>query len=192
METKELIMQCANSLFYTKGYDAVGVQEIVDKAGITKPTLYYYFGSKAGLLKTLLEVKFGAFRESLRHLAEPELRIEEVLYQFAKDCWSFFGREREFYLLFMALFYSARENEAYRAVKPYVTEFYEFAVSIFDRAADQLGNMHGRQRQFAISFIGMINHYMILKLETEGVAQAEICDEELRAVVHQFMYGIFS
>ena len=32
--------------FYMKGYDAVGVQEIVDTAGITKPTLYYYFEVK--------------------------------------------------------------------------------------------------------------------------------------------------
>ena len=46
MENREMIMRCAKTLFYAKGYDAVGVQEIVDKAGVTKPTLYYYFGSK--------------------------------------------------------------------------------------------------------------------------------------------------
>ena len=40
VENRELIMQCAKTLFYSKGYDAVGVQEIVDRAGITKPTLY--------------------------------------------------------------------------------------------------------------------------------------------------------
>ena len=34
------------SCFMPRGYDAVGVQEIAQKAGITKPTLYYYFGSK--------------------------------------------------------------------------------------------------------------------------------------------------
>ena len=54
MENRMRIMECAKKLFYAKGYDAVGVQEIVDRAGITKPTLYYYFGSKLGLLKTLL------------------------------------------------------------------------------------------------------------------------------------------
>ena len=58
MENREMIMRCAKTLFYAKGYDAVGVQEIVDKAGVTKPTLYYYFGSKLGLLKTLIEETF--------------------------------------------------------------------------------------------------------------------------------------
>ena len=43
MDNRELIVQSALELFYARGYDAVGVQEIVDKAGISKPTLYYYF-----------------------------------------------------------------------------------------------------------------------------------------------------
>lgn len=51
MDNKELILKSALDLFYAKGYDAVGVQEIVDKAGISKPTLYYYFGSKLGLCR---------------------------------------------------------------------------------------------------------------------------------------------
>ena len=58
MDNRERILQCALELFYAKGYDAVGVQEIAQKAGITKPTLYYYFGSKYGLLETLLTKHF--------------------------------------------------------------------------------------------------------------------------------------
>ena len=116
MENRELIMQCAKALFYSKGYDAVGVQEIVDRAGITKPTLYYYFGSKLGLLKTLIEVEFKDFRKLLHEAADMDNRIEEVLYRLARNYCSFFENDREFYMLFMALFYSARENEAYLAV----------------------------------------------------------------------------
>ena len=48
MDNKEVLLQVALDLFHAKGYDAVGIQEIVDKAGVTKPTLYYYFGSKKG------------------------------------------------------------------------------------------------------------------------------------------------
>ena len=53
MDNREAILSEALHLFYVRGYDAVGVQEIVDAAGVTKPTLYYYFGSKKGLLETL-------------------------------------------------------------------------------------------------------------------------------------------
>lgn len=165
MENREMIMRCAKTLFYAKGYDAVGVQEIVDKAGVTKPTLYYYFGSKLGLLKTLIEETFQEFRIILHEAADMEQRIEETLYQVAHRYCMFFESDREFYMLFMALFYSARENEAYQAVKPYVAEFYDMIVDVFGRAADQLGNMNGRQRQFAIGFIGTINHYRFFSLK---------------------------
>ncbi len=192
MENREMIMQCAKTLFYAKGYDAVGVQEIVDKAGVTKPTLYYYFGSKLGLLKTLIEETFQEFRMILHEAADMEQRIEETLYQVAYRYCMFFESDREFYMLFMALFYSARENEAYQAVKPYVAEFYDMIVDVFGRAADQLGNMNGRQRQFAIGFIGTINHYLILRFEEGEENGGKIQEEEIDAVVRQFMYGIFS
>ena len=192
MENREMIMQCAKTLFYAKGYDAVGVQEIVDKAGVTKPTLYYYFGSKLGLLKTLIEETFQEFRMILHEAADMEQRIEETLYQVAYRYCMFFESDREFYMLFMALFYSARENEAYQAVKPYVAEFYDMIVDVFGRAADQLGNMNGRQRQFAIGFIGTINHYLILRFEEGEENGGKIQEDEIDAVVRQFMYGIFS
>ena len=49
MDNRQLIMEKALELFCARGYDAVGVQEIAEQSGITKPTLYYYFGSKQGL-----------------------------------------------------------------------------------------------------------------------------------------------
>lgn len=68
MDNREKILRCALELFYHKGYDAVGIQEICQSAGITKPTLYHYFGSKYGLLEVLLEhelsrVSFQIVRE---------------------------------------------------------------------------------------------------------------------------------
>jgi AcrR family transcriptional regulator len=44
-------------LFPERGYDGVGIQEIVDKSGITKLILHRYFGSKFGSLKILLSEK---------------------------------------------------------------------------------------------------------------------------------------
>ena len=38
MDNRSNLLQCAKELFYAKGYDAVGVQEIVDRAGLTKPS----------------------------------------------------------------------------------------------------------------------------------------------------------
>ena len=45
-----------------KGYDATAVREICEAAGITKPTLYHFFGSKDGVLEALVQSGFGRFR----------------------------------------------------------------------------------------------------------------------------------
>ena len=42
-------------LFHARGYDAVGVAELVSALGIKPPSFYAAFGSKAGLLELALE-----------------------------------------------------------------------------------------------------------------------------------------
>ena len=65
MDNRSLILARALDLWAERGYDAVGVQEIVEAAGITKPTLYHYFGSKRGLLDALIEEKAAGLQEAL-------------------------------------------------------------------------------------------------------------------------------
>ena len=50
------IARVAARLFAAQGYDATSVREIVEAAGVTKPTLYYHFGSKEGLAQALVTV----------------------------------------------------------------------------------------------------------------------------------------
>ena len=45
-----------------KGYDATAVREICEAAGITKPTLYHFFGSKDGVLQALVHTGFQQYR----------------------------------------------------------------------------------------------------------------------------------
>ncbi|HOX22339.1 MAG TPA: TetR/AcrR family transcriptional regulator [Elusimicrobiales bacterium] len=56
--TRERILEKAAQLFAEKGVDRVSVDEIVKAAGVTNPTLYYYFKSK----HTLCEQVFAAER----------------------------------------------------------------------------------------------------------------------------------
>lgn len=65
MDNREKILNCALELFHARGYDAVGVQEIAETAGVTKPTLYYYFGNKRGLLEALLSREYAEFRSEV-------------------------------------------------------------------------------------------------------------------------------
>ncbi|PVM90853.1 TetR family transcriptional regulator [Caulobacter radicis] len=56
----EKIFETARDLFYREGIRAVGVDEIVSKAGVTKPSLYRSFKSKDDLVAAVLrEVEEG-------------------------------------------------------------------------------------------------------------------------------------
>lgn len=53
--TRRRILETAYELFYRRGYARVGVDQVAERAGLTKRTLYYHFRSKDALLAAVLE-----------------------------------------------------------------------------------------------------------------------------------------
>jgi len=53
--SKARIFREAVSLFSQKGYNGVSMRELSERTGLSKPTIYYHFGSKEGIYKTLME-----------------------------------------------------------------------------------------------------------------------------------------
>lgn len=191
MDNREKILQCALELFYARGYDAVGVQEIADKAGVTKPTMYYYFGSKYGLLEALVNEKLSNLNTAMHQAADYHGNVPGTLYRMASQLIDLANENRKMYVLMMALYYSAKENEAYRAIRPLITELYGIIVRFFEDATPQLGNIRGRQEQFAMGFLGILNQYILWMCEkTEEGCVVE--EEKKHSLVNQFMYGIFT
>lgn len=191
MDNRERILACALDLFYSKGYDAVGIQEICQAAGITKPTLYHYFGSKYGLLEMILKNGFDELFQTLEDRGGGD--VEAALYDFLSALTDYAGANYKAYLFLMSLYYSPRENETYRAVQPYIARIHGRAVQIFERASGKLGNMNGRQEQFAMGFLGLINHYLLM-LGDRQPPGGGICvpEETKRSLLHQFLHGIYS
>ncbi|SIO66706.1 transcriptional regulator, TetR family [Singulisphaera sp. GP187] len=64
------IAHVAAHLFATQGYDATSVRTIVEAAGVTKPTLYYHYGSKEGLAQALVIVPMSSLNQDLRTILE--------------------------------------------------------------------------------------------------------------------------
>lgn len=190
LDNRENILECALDLFYQKGYDAVGVQEIVTKAGITKPTLYYYFKSKYGLLEALLQEHCSHMITRLQEAATYQGDLIVTLENYAKGLFSIAEEDLRFYYLFLSLFYSARENDTYKAVMPYIKKQFSIIRGIFEEASGFLGNMNGRQEQFAIGFSGILNHYILLYYEKEHTTERLTDTHKIYMLVHQFMYGI--
>ncbi len=54
--TRRRILEAAYELFYRKGYNRVGIEEVATAASVTKRTLYQHFASKDDLLQLVLEM----------------------------------------------------------------------------------------------------------------------------------------
>ena len=76
---KERLEACALELFATRGYEATSVREIVGAAGVAKPTLYYYFGSKENLYKSLISGNFEGFMRDLAEVRKFQGTLREKL-----------------------------------------------------------------------------------------------------------------
>lgn len=86
------IARVAARLFATQGYDATSVRMIVEAAGITKPTLYYHFGSKEGLAQAVLTVPMLGLGRTLKAIidepgdpVEALIRVFEAKFAFSRE-----------------------------------------------------------------------------------------------------------
>jgi len=187
-DNRSKLISCALSLFVERGYDAVGVQEIVEAAGVTKPTLYHYFGSKLGLLEALAGERMEALLTKLRWASDYQHDLPKTLNEVAKVYFDFAGEQALLMRLNMALWLGPLHSEARKVTVGFNERQYALLEDLFKKAAQDHGNMKGRHQAYAVTFLGMLNNYINLSLN--GYTKL---DDKLRyQAVHQFMHGIYS
>ena len=54
-ERREQLVGVARSVFAEKGYEAATVEEIADRAGVSKPVVYEHFGGKEGMYAVIVD-----------------------------------------------------------------------------------------------------------------------------------------
>ncbi len=187
-DTRTRLLACALDLFAARGYDAVGVQEVAETAGVKKPTLYHYFGSKSGLLQILLNENFDELFSSLEQAMVYHPDIVTSLRAIAAEYFNFAQKHRKFYRLQLSMMFSPPESAEFRALLAINQKQHQLLEAFFLRAALDHGNMQGRHQAYAATFLGMLNTYISLSL----LGQAPMDLELAKNAVHQFMHGIFS
>lgn len=79
---RERLLVEALRLFTSRGFSATTVREIVEAAGVTKPVLYYYFGSKEGLYVEIMEGIGRVFEQRVNELQMLSGSVRERLVHF--------------------------------------------------------------------------------------------------------------
>lgn len=188
MDNRGRLLESALQLFASRGYDAIGVQEVCEAAGVTKPTLYHYFGNKRGLLAALVQERGAPLLAELSQAAAYAGDLPRSLQQIVATYFQFFAREPMLYRLLLASWLAIPENEAFQVVVAFNEEQHRLVEAMFAAATIDHGNMRDRQRTYAATFLGMINTYISMALQRYVTLNANV----QRQAVQQFSYGIYS
>src|SRR4051794_28792015 len=93
--TRLRILQVALKRFAHAGYAGVSVQDIVDDAKVTKPTLYYYFGSKAGLFKALVDQAHDERFKLMQEAAARTNNFPDQLVEILSNLFEFLTKNKD-------------------------------------------------------------------------------------------------
>ena len=193
--SREAILKCALELFSQKGYEAVSPNEIAEKAGITKPTLYYFFGSKEGLFDEILKTNYAKLdslmEECCKYVPNVEryhedvypvlMRIVNAVFGFAKD-------NPEFYLMSLAMGFSPPSSKTAAVSEKYAENHRSLLERAFRDISAAHGNLKGKERIGASCFLAVTNARIGFWFRGHGRLDAKTA----HSVVAGFMHGIFS
>src|ERR1700677_3081855 len=78
-DPRQRLLDAGLKQFADRGYAGTSVHDIAEDAKVTKPTLYYYFDSKAGLFQALVDQAMDERLRLMRQAAPPEKETVDQL-----------------------------------------------------------------------------------------------------------------
>jgi AcrR family transcriptional regulator len=187
-DTRQQILRAALKRFAAQGYAGTSVQEIVDAARVTKPTLYYHFQNKADLYRALVD---WAFEERYRLLQEAVERGGGLARQLTEICASLFAfirKNRELMRLAFATAFAARGEVPTEAqcCKRGLRNF-EHIHALIKQAVTggELTRKFGTE-ELAMSFVGIVNFYVMAFLIG---ARPSLSARDAERIVEFFLAG---
>jgi AcrR family transcriptional regulator len=80
VSARERLLAAADELFYENGINTVGIDRVIERAGVAKASLYDCFGSKDELVRSYLQVRSEARRARINErLSQYDTPVEKIL-----------------------------------------------------------------------------------------------------------------
>ena len=189
------MLKSALTLFSLRGYEAVSPNDVCELTGVQKPTLYYFFGSKEGLLDELLRELYAKLDTVVAEACvyRPDPRnyhndVKPVLIRVAEAFFRFAVENKEFYLLLMALGFAPPQSVSAIVSGKYHKRHYDILIGMFYEISAVHPNIKEREAAYAVRFIALINAQIALWYRDF----TELTAAEAENIVHGFLHGIYN
>ena len=137
-ETRNHILKAAQRLFSTNGYDATGVAEICQAAGVSKGAFYHQFPSKQAVFLKLLENWLEILDGGLKVISQGTQDVPHILLQMSEILTEVLQTADGQLPMFLEYWLQASRDEAIwkATIAPY-RHYQEFFTALVQRGVDE-------------------------------------------------------
>ena len=150
-ERRDQLLATASEVFVDRGYHATGMDEIADRAGVSKPVLYQHFSSKLDLYLAVLgqhgDILVAGVRQALRTTTDNRQRLRAAVQAF----FDFIEHDSQGYRLIFENDYVSEQQ-----VADQVNVALEACTdAVFDLISQDSGLDPHRARMIAVGLVGI-------------------------------------
>lgn len=163
-DPRQRLLDAGLKHFANRGYAGTSVQDITEEAKVTKPTLYYYFGSKAGLFQALVDQAMEERLRLMREAAPPGKKTIDQLTDMIVAVTAFARRQPDLLrLCFSIAFAAPGEMPSDFKKSPKMHESYMFTREIIQTGlARGVLNASFSADELTQSYFQLVQHSVVL------------------------------
>jgi TetR/AcrR family transcriptional regulator len=186
-QLREKLMEAALMLFTQRGYSATTVRELVEAAGVTKPVLYYYFGSKEGLFLELMRTHFGRLEAVVDVYRKGEGSIRKRLTAMLDKGFAYVRQDLDFIRLMHAVYYGPPGEAPYFDFDAYHQRYHDLIARFLEEGIEKGEFRSGNAGDMAWIILGTVE----IAIEDQICCQPSRIDRDtLKRLLHLVFDGL--
>jgi len=150
------IVKAAEQVFFTRGFEKSTMDDIAERAELSKGTLYLYFKSKEELLFLIQFRTFDSLCDQLKEIIASETDPQSCLHRMIRMHFDYFIRNMSD-LKICSREIESLEGAFYKKVATKRKEYFDLTQSIFEKMTDQCGASSADSRLAALYLFGTLN-----------------------------------
>ena len=182
------IAERAAELFAAKGFSATSIREITEAVGVTKPTLYYHFGSKDGLVRHIHETVNSFFENTVQTAKESDLSLRDALPKLATTFFEFADTHPATVRLMLRLQHLPPDESRIADLEAAQIRKLESITQLLQRAIDAGELAPHACESLALTLLGSLSTHIIHRLRQPAESRMSAADAA-REMIDLFFQG---
>jgi TetR/AcrR family transcriptional regulator len=183
------IAQAAKTVFAERGYQGATLEEIAQRAGMSKATIYIYYKNKDDLfIQVVEELIHTAMTETAREAASAQPPVEKLA-AIVRSQITFYEREREFFRIYLNEKHGlevAPKDPHKQALRAMYLQMVDVLTKVLQEGIDSGALQPMDSRRLAFFLQEMMNSVLVQRIQ--GKAKTSV-DEDVAQLLDLFLHG---